>query len=801
MRSRAIHCSICIIAGLFVRSASASDSTIMTSFLGEQNLFSVFFSSWRVILALCILAGIINLLARSHNRAALGIEIPKQLSSQPVAFGLGLVAVLFVILSLTPLPTLPFLVLAELFVLLAWTSYQKTNIEDARNPSEIEQQKLPKPNSRDSIVRLELGGSLLTLASPEMNGNLVERMASLRATVLDDLGLKIPPIQIKDDLNLPSNTYRIYLRGGIMGEGVVYKDRFMVVEGEEDGENLEGIREQDPVFGLSAIWITEEVRDSVGELFVRAIDPVSVVMTHLSNIVDKHASEFLSREEVAVMVKNLHAISPSLVDEVIGTTLPLSRLHHILKSLLEEQVPVKDLATIIETASDMSDLSVEECVERVRTTLRRQICANVSTSGIGGEQIIRCVELPEEVEIALSNRHISKEEISVALQRAALPLIEDGLPIVVVTSTTFRRHVKAQVLSGNENVVVLSRSEIVPEVTLQIVGMVEPIEHLERVVPIPETEGDKQQTIAYAKSVLHHPKPSSTIEHRIELGIEEIRTLVGEFLNHESVGRLSPVLSNTHHLLMQQGIDASLASAIVQAIRVDASTDTEEIQQQLMQELLRRLPRAVPPPNRDSNSPTVIALVGPTGVGKTTTIAKLATKFRLQQGRTVALVTADTYRTAAVEQLQQYADIFESILEVAGTADQMKEAMVRCQSADIVLIDTAGRSAADVDRIQETANIVNVAQPDEIHLVLSAATSLSATQKAARGFGVTGYDRIIVSKLDEAESLGEMVSMLCEINKPMSWFTNGQDISTHIDLARPSKLIESLWGQERPITC
>jgi flagellar biosynthesis protein FlhF len=84
---------------------------------------------------------------------------------------------------------------------------------------------------------------------------------------------------------------------------------------------------------------------------------------------------------------------------------------------------------------------------------------------------------------------------------------------------------------------------------------------------------------------------------------------------------------------------------------------------------------------------------------------------------------------------------------------------------------------------------------------LSAATSLSATQKAARGFGVTGYDRIIVSKLDEAESLGEMVSMLCEINKPMSWFTNGQDISTHIDLARPSKLIESLWGQERPITC
>ena len=117
-----------------------------------------------------------------------------------------------------------------------------------------------------------------------------------------------------------------------------------------------------------------------------------------------------------------------------------------------------------------------------------------------------------------------------------------------------------------------------------------------------------------------------------------------------------------------------------------------------------------------------------------------------------------------------------------------------------MLIDTAGRSALDGDRIEETSNILKVARPDEIHLVLSATTSRTATMKAVEGFAVTGYDRVIVSKLDEATQFGEMVSTLCSLHKPLSWFTNGQDISTHIDLARPSKLVDSIWDEEHPIT-
>lgn len=802
MRSRAIHCCSYVMVGLIVRPTFAIDSTSWAAQIGDQNVFSTLFESWRVLLALGILAGLINLLARPKNREALGIEIPKQLIAQPMAFGLGTVALLLVGLSITSLPTLPLLVLAELFVLLAWTSYQKNKLkENELTATEIKQQKRVNAVARGSIMRLELGTSLLALTSPDLNQNLVDQLASLRAVVLDKLGITLPPIHIKDDLKLPSNTYRISLRGGIVGEGIVYKDRFMVIANEECESTLDGIQEQDPVFGLPVLWITEEVRDAVGKLFVQAMDPVSVIMTHLSNIVDKHASELLTREEVSVMVNELQSTSPRLVDGVIGKTLTLSRFHRLLQSLLEEKVSIRDLSTIIEAASDSANLSVEESVEQIRLTLRRQICADVSTTGLGGQQVIRCVEFPADVEVAISNRHISKEKISDALHHAATPLISEGLPIVVVSSTATRRHVRAQVNGGSEEVVVLSRSEIVPEVNLQIVAQVEQIERNEKHLHISSPQDDRKQTIAYAKSLLDCGTGTNTFETRIELGIAEIRNLVGEVLDYKSASRLSPLLIDAHRSLIGKGIDDTLATEIVQHIEIDASMDNDEVLRLMIQEMIRRLPRTVPPPNRDSTEPTIIALVGPTGVGKTTTVAKLATKYRFQQGRSIALITADTYRVAAVDQLQQYADLFDSTLEIAGTVEQMKEAITMCRSVDIVLIDTAGRSASDIDRIQETADILQMARPDEVHLVLSAATSMHATKRAAEGFAPMRYDRIIVTKLDEVITPGEMVSTLCSMDKPMSWFTNGQDISAHIDLARPSKLVESIWGELRPITC
>jgi flagellar biosynthesis protein FlhA len=197
-------------------------------------------------------------------------------------------------------------------------------------------------------------------------------------------------------------------------------------------------------------------------------------MTHISYIVKNHASELLSREDVSIMVEELRGTSPRLVADVIGKELTVSRLHHILKALLDEQVPLKELSTIIETSADCSSLSLDACVEKVRCALRRQICATVTTHGSAGKPIIRCVELLSSVGHELTN-----ERLSAAVHHAALPLVAEGLPIVVVTSSESRRRLHSKVSTGDDEIVVLSQAEIVPEIDLQIVGTVEDIERSE----------------------------------------------------------------------------------------------------------------------------------------------------------------------------------------------------------------------------------------------------------------------------------------------------------------------------------
>jgi flagellar biosynthesis protein FlhF len=393
--------------------------------------------------------------------------------------------------------------------------------------------------------------------------------------------------------------------------------------------------------------------------------------------------------------------------------------------------------------------------------------------------------------VAVSNNHIPAEELSVALQDAARPLIEDGLPIVVVSSEANRRQVREQVAYTTEDVVVLSRSEIVPEVELQVVGTVEPTDCLDQVMYIPATEEDKLQTVAYAKSILGNARVTSSTG-RIERGIAEIRTLVGEVLEHESADRLSPTLAKAQRNLVEQGIDSSLATSIIKSVKAEPSIEDVALRMLVSEELIRRMPRVAPPPSRNASKPTIIALVGPTGVGKTTTIAKLATKFGLQQGRKIVFVTADTYRVAAVDQVQQYAELFDAELKIAGTCIEMTKVISSLGGDGIVLIDTAGRSATDGDRIEETAKILRAARPTETHLVLSATTSITALKIAVEKFAPTGYDRVIVTKLDEAATKGEIVTTLCDLTVPMSWFTDGQDVASHIDLARPSSLVDQL---------
>ena len=190
----------------------------------------------------------------------------------------------------------------------------------------------------------------------------------------------------------------------------------------------------------------------------------------------------------------------------------------------------------------------------------------------------------------------------------------------------------------------------------------------------------------------------------------------------------------------------------------------------------------------------LVALVGPTGVGKTTTIAKLAANYRLRENKRVGLITVDTYRIAAVEQLRTYADIIDLPMEVVSTPREMREATARMHDFDLVLMDTAGRSPRDEIKIQELKSMLAEAEPDEVHLVLSAVGSTRSLISSAEQFSTVGTTALVVTKLDEAVAMGNLLSLLRHCKLPVSYLTDGQNVPDDIQIAQRPELAQMILG-------
>ncbi|QDU78387.1 Flagellar biosynthesis protein FlhF [Polystyrenella longa] len=192
----------------------------------------------------------------------------------------------------------------------------------------------------------------------------------------------------------------------------------------------------------------------------------------------------------------------------------------------------------------------------------------------------------------------------------------------------------------------------------------------------------------------------------------------------------------------------------------------------------------------------VVALVGATGVGKTTTIAKLAANFKLRQGLKIGLVTVDTYRIAAVEQLRTYAEIMDLPVKVVTDAKEMRQALDELQGLDLVLIDTGGRSPKDEPKIQELKALLHEARADEVHLVLNLTASLRSLESMANEFATAGTTSMILTKLDETEGLGPMLNLARKVSLPVSYLTTGQAVPEDIEPATEVRMRRLLLGQE-----
>ena len=192
----------------------------------------------------------------------------------------------------------------------------------------------------------------------------------------------------------------------------------------------------------------------------------------------------------------------------------------------------------------------------------------------------------------------------------------------------------------------------------------------------------------------------------------------------------------------------------------------------------------------------LVALVGPTGVGKTTTIAKLAAHYRLREKRKVGLVTVDTYRIAAVEQLRTYADIIDLPMEVVSSPREMRPALERLSGMELILMDTAGRSPRDEIKIHELRALLAEAKADEVHLVLSSVTSAAGLVRTATQFAPVRPTQLLLTKLDEATSLGNLLPVLRSSNLSLSYLTNGQNVPDDIEVAEPARLARVILGME-----
>ncbi|MCE9553675.1 MAG: flagellar biosynthesis protein FlhF [Planctomycetes bacterium] len=275
--------------------------------------------------------------------------------------------------------------------------------------------------------------------------------------------------------------------------------------------------------------------------------------------------------------------------------------------------------------------------------------------------------------------------------------------------------------------------------------------------------------------------------------VEQLRLKSRSSSQHELPQELFGLLTD----LIEADVSEELARELLKQLRgelpADKLADIACVRQQMLRLVQARI--AVGGPIQvAAGKRRVVAVVGPTGVGKTTTIAKLAANFRLREKRKVGLVTIDTYRIAAVDQLRTYADIIDLPMEVVGTPREVRPALERLRSQELVLIDTAGRSPHDAVRIQELKAVLAEAEPDEVHLVLSSIAGSAQLRRTAQQFAEVGVTSIILTKLDEASSLGNLLGVLDASRPPLSYVTDGQNVPDDIDTADAANLAKRILG-------
>jgi flagellar biosynthesis protein FlhA len=323
-----------------------------------------------------IAAGMI--VTRSASKKNLGDELLGQLTSRPIA--LGLAAGFLAILMLTPLPKLPLLFLAAACGTIAYT-VRRSELALAVTRASAERVKTQAPEKIEKFLapdpmELEVGYGLIKLVDRKQGGDLLDRVTNMRRQVAGELGIVVPPIRIRDNLQLAPNAYLLKIKGLEVARGEVMAGHLLAIDAGTVTDRVHGIETREPAFDLPALWIEPGQRHDAEHRNYTVVEPTSVLATHLTEIIKRHADELLTRQEVNRLLDNLKQRSPKLVEELVPNAVKPGELQRVLQALLRERVPIRDLETILETVGDWSARTKDTDVltEYARNSLARTIC-------------------------------------------------------------------------------------------------------------------------------------------------------------------------------------------------------------------------------------------------------------------------------------------------------------------------------------------------------------------------------------------------------------------------------------------
>jgi flagellar biosynthesis protein FlhA len=337
--------------------------------------------------------GMIVTRAASAPGSNLGRDINAQLFSNPRA--LGIVGVLMLMMALIPgVPKPAFILIGGLLIGGAYALRKAaTNHPESATPGGADAPAAAaEPDNLTQLLRVdpisvEIGYGLIALADVESGGNLLSRVTLIRRQIALDLGIIVPTIRIRDDLQLPADTYVVRLRGVEVARGEVRANRMMAMNpGTADGstDGLDGLPAIEPAFGLPARWIVPEMREHAENLGYTVVDPTSVITTHLSEIIRQHAPSILSRQDVQSLLDGVKVEHPTLVGDLVPEQLGIGEVQKVLQHLLGERIAIRDLVTILESLADTarSTRDLDQLGERVRQALGRAISRqNVGVDG------------------------------------------------------------------------------------------------------------------------------------------------------------------------------------------------------------------------------------------------------------------------------------------------------------------------------------------------------------------------------------------------------------------------------------